>query len=56
MLDKVIIKRELGGKWHWLLRGPDSHILNRSDTGFEDKDACVADATRHGFDVGAIVP
>ena len=55
MPDEVIIKRELSGKWHWLLRAADSHILNRSDVGFEDKQDCVADANRHGFEIGAVV-
>ena len=55
MRDEVTIKRELGGKWHWLLRGADSHIINRSDTGFEERDACIADAARHGFAVAGVI-
>lgn len=51
MQDKVTIKRQLSGDWHWIVRGDDTHIINRSDNGFHTQEACAADARQHGFGV-----
>ena len=49
MNEQLIVKLQLSGDWHWMVRSADSHIFNRSDRGFESQEACTADARAHGF-------
>ena len=55
MREQLIIKRQLSGDWHWIVRSADSHIFNRSDTGFYTEEACEMDAKLHGFSVDKVV-
>ena len=36
-------------EWIWELRSHDLHVVNRSDSGFSTREACLLDADRCGF-------
>ena len=36
-------------EWIWELRSSDLHVVNRSDTGFGTRQACLLDAAQRGF-------
>lgn len=36
-------------EWIWELRSRDLHVVNRSESGFSTREACLLDADRYGF-------
>ena len=46
---KVIVRQNINHKWIWVLLTPDSHVVNRSDSDFATKVACVMDARGKGL-------
>jgi len=48
---RLILRRNLQARWIWELRSYDGHLLNRSDTDFETRDACETDARANGQSV-----
>ena len=46
---KLVVRRNLQVRWIWELRAPDGHLLNRSDSDFNTRADCEADASRNGM-------
>lgn len=47
--DKWVFYQDSAGKWHWTRRDPSGKIVGPASEGYENRQACVADAERNGY-------
>lgn len=46
---QLVVRKNMSYQWIWLLMTADQHVVNRSDSEFDTKAACIADARHKGF-------
>jgi uncharacterized protein YegP (UPF0339 family) len=47
--DKWEFYQDSAGKWRWTRRAPDGKIVGAAWQGYENHQACVANALRNGY-------
>ena len=50
---RLALRMNMHREWIWELRSHDLHVVNRSESGFSTRQACLLDAGQRGFTLGA---
>ena len=46
---RLALRVNMQSQWIWELRTQDLHVVNRSESGFGSREACLLDARQRGF-------